>query len=241
MGVTVAVVMAMRAEAAPVISGLGAHEVAAPAALPHRWYVAEEVDGARVVIAVNGVDARHGVDLIGTEPAVMNTTAVCAAFSPDVVISAGTAGGWMRAGAEVGDVYVSWPHVVRHDRRIDLDGLREYGIGRHEVWDGAPDLAVHLGARLGVVTTSNALDESDIDRDWILDLRGEVKEMEAAAVAWVCEVHGVPFVAVKTITDLVDHPAPTAEQFSANLSAASTRLAEVVPASARYLAGRLGG
>ena len=142
----------------------------------------------------------------------------------------------MRADAEVGDVYVSWPHVVRHDRRIDLAGLREYGIGRHEVWDGAPDLAVHLGARLGVVTTSNALDESDMDRDWILDLRGEVKEMEAAAVAWVCELTKTPFVAVKTITDLVDHPTPTGDQFLANLASASERLSVAVPAAAEWVA-----
>ena len=38
-----------------------------------------------------------------------------------------------------------------------------------------------------------------------LEKRDEVKEMEAAAVAWVCELHDTPLVAVKTITDLVDH------------------------------------
>lgn len=199
-----------------------------PAGRPFEWFVADR-DDHRVVIAVNGVDSRHGVDLVGTEPAVMTTTAVIDAFGPDLVVSAGTAGGWQRAGAAVGDVYVSWPHVVRHDRRIDIDGLREYGIGRHEVWHGAPALADHLGARLGVVTTGNSLDESDTDREWILALDGEVKEMEAAAVAWVCELHNTSFVAVKTITDLVDHPTPTGEQFLANLRTASERLAAVVP------------
>ena len=233
---TIAVVMAMRAEAAPLINHFDAQLVPSPGALPHRWYVADDVHGVRVVIAVNGVDDRHGVDLIGTEPAVMNTAAVCAEFAPAMVISAGTAGGWMRADATVGDVYVAWPHVVRHDRRIDLDGLRDYGIGRHAVWEGSPELAHVLGARTGVVTTSNALDESATDREWILTLDGEVKEMEAAAVAWVCEVHAVPFIAVKTITDLVDHPASTVEQFSANLSAASQRLAEVVPAAVAHVA-----
>jgi len=36
-------------------------------------------------------------------------------------------------------------------------------------------------------------------------------------------------VAVKTITDLVDHPTPTGEQFLANLRTASDRLAAVLP------------
>ena len=210
------------------IAALDARPVAVPTGRPFEWFVAER-DDHRVVVALNGVDRRHGVDLVGTEPAVLNTGAVLDAFAPDLVVSAGTAGGWQRAGAAVGDVYVSWPHVVRHDRRIDLDGLRDYGIGRHGVWDGAPALADRLGARTGVVTTGNALDESDVDREWILTLDGEVKEMEAAAVAWVCELHDTPFVAVKTITDLVDHPTPTGEQFLANLRTASERLAVVLP------------
>lgn len=231
-----AIVMAMRAEARPVIAALGAEPVTVPDRRPFEWFVAER-DDHRVVIALNGVDRRHGVDLVGTEPAVLNAGAVCDAFAPDLVVSAGTAGGWQRAGAAVGDVYVSWPHVVRHDRRIDLEGLRDYGIGRHGVWDGAPVLAERLGARLGVVTTGNALDESAVDRKWILDLDGEVKEMEAAAVAWVCELHEVSFVAVKTITDLVDHPTPTGEQFLANLRTASERLAVVLPEVVTHWAG----
>lgn len=230
---TVAIVMAMRAEARPLIEAFGAVSHPVPAGRPFEWFVAER-DDHRVVVALNGVDRRHGVDLVGTEPAVLNTGAVLDAFAPDLVVSAGTAGGWQRAGAAVGDVYVSWPHVVRHDRRIDLDGLRDYGIGRHGVWDGAPGLADRLGARTGVVTTGNALDESDVDREWILTLDGEVKEMEAAAVAWVCELHDTPFVAVKTITDLVDHPTPTGEQFLANLRTASLRLAHVVPEAVRH-------
>jgi 5'-methylthioadenosine nucleosidase len=237
---TVAIVMAMRAEARPLVNAFDAVPHPVPARRPFEWFVADR-DDHRVVIAVNGVDPRHRVDLVGTEPAVLNTGSVIDTFAPDLVISAGTAGGWQRAGASVGDVYVSWPTVVRHDRRIDIEELREYGIGGHEVWDGAPALADHLGARLGIVTTGNALDESATDREWILALDGEVKEMEAAAVAWVCELHHTPFVAVKTITDLVDHPTPTGEQFLANLRAASERLAAVVPAVvAHWAAGGQG-
>ncbi|MEL0076010.1 MAG: hypothetical protein VW708_07740 [Ilumatobacter sp.] len=232
---TVAVVMAMRAEAAGVLQQLGARSVDGPVPLTFEWFEADR-DGIRVIVAVNGVDPRTGVDSIGTEAAALNTHEVISRFAPSLVISAGTAGAWTRSGGRVGDLYVSWPHVVHHDRRIDLDGMREYGIGSHPVWDGAPALADALGARLGIVTTGNSLDESDTDREMILSLSGEVKEMEAAAVAQVCALHGVAFVAVKAITDLVDDPAPTSEQFLDNLASASTRLAEAVPATVDHLA-----
>ena len=232
---TIAVVMAMRAEAAPLIAELGA--VARPQSEP--WpaevYVAQSDDDI-VVIGVNGVDPVYEVDLVGTEPAVLTTMKVIEGWKPDIVISAGTAGGWSRSGGQIGDVFVGWPHVVRHDRRIGIERFHEYGIGSHQVWDHSEQLADALEARKGIVTTGNSLDESDTDREWILSLNGEVKEMEAAAVAWVSALSRTPFVAVKTITDLVDHPTPTADQFLANLSTASTRLSEILPRAIRWCA-----
>ena len=44
------------------------------------------------------------------------------------------------------------------------------------------------------------------------------KEMEAAAVAWVCQRMGVAFTALKVITDLVDEPETTSGQFYRNLA-----------------------
>lgn len=232
---TIAVVIAMRAEAAPLISELGASLESAPESWPTQVYVAQSAEDT-IVIGVNGIDPVHEVDLVGTEPAVLTTMHIIERWKPDVIISAGTAGGWNRAGGQIGDVFVAWPHVVRHDRRIGIERFHEYGIGSHSVWNRSEDLAVALEARTGIVTTSNSLDESETDREWILSLNGEVKEMEAAAVAWVCELRATPFVAIKTITDLVDHPTPTADQFLANLTTASTRLSQVLPQAIRWCA-----
>ena len=231
---TIAVIMAMRAEAGPLIDELGAARYELTPSLPTQLFVVER-SGDTIVIGVNGVDPEYQVDLVGTEPAVLTTMHVIEHWQPDVVMSAGTAGGWSRSAAQIGDVFVAWPHVVRHDRRIGIEGFRDYGIGWHRVWAHSEELALHLNARKGVVTTSNSLDESDTDREWILALDGEVKEMEAAAVAWVCGLSGTPFVGIKTITDLVDHPTPTAEQFLANLSEASRQLAWAVPACIDHL------
>jgi nucleoside phosphorylase len=49
---------------------------------------------------------------------------------------------------------------------------------------------------------------------------------------------GVPFVALKTITDLADAPHPTADQFLANLHAASARLTEHLVRFVDRVAGR---
>jgi 5'-methylthioadenosine nucleosidase len=230
---TIALVIAMRAEAAPLIEELGAIPQPVGSSVPTQAFIATFGDDT-LVIGVNGVDPVHGVDLVGTEPAVLTTMQVIERWKPDVVISAGTAGGWSRSAAEIGDVYVAWPHVVRHDRRIGIERFHEYGIGSHPVWNRSEELALALGARTGIVTTGNSLDESETDREWILSLSGEVKEMEAAAVAWVCALSGTPFVAIKTITDLVDHPTPTADQFLANLNTASTRLSEILPKAIRW-------
>ncbi|MEC7174691.1 MAG: hypothetical protein VXW34_03735, partial [Actinomycetota bacterium] len=157
---TIAVIMAMRAEAGPLIDEIAAARYELTPSLPTQVFVAER-SGDTTVIGVNGIDPDHQVDLVGTEPAVLTTMQVIEHWQPDVVISAGTAGGWSRSAAQIGDVFVAWPHVVRHDRRIEIEGFRNYGIGRHLVWAYSEELAQHLDARKGVVTTSNSLDESE--------------------------------------------------------------------------------
>ena len=59
--------------------------------------------------------------------------------------------------------------------------------------------------------------------------------MEACAIAQVCAQCGVPFVAVKSITDLVDHPEAVQDAFLRNLRMASALLAERMEAAVRWL------
>lgn len=233
-GRTIAVVMAMPDEADPVIAALEAQPIPVPTGRPHRWW-ATQVENARVVIAVNGDDRRFGIPAVGPEPAVLNTAAVVDHLHPDLVISAGTAGGWASRGGSIGKVYLAHPHVIRHDRRIDIPVFDEFGLGSFPVAT-AGELAAAIGAEPGVVTTGGSLDESPHDRR-IIEAAGAVaKDMEAAAVAHTCEILGVPFMALKVITDLHDVPATNAEQFTANLATASARLAGHLVAMLRYLA-----
>jgi nucleoside phosphorylase len=124
-------------------------------------------------------------------------------------------------------VYVSRDRFVYHDRRIDLPGFREYGLGEFPAVD-ASRLAHELDLEQGIVTTSNSLDENDDDRRLIAASGACVKDMEAAAVADVGRLLGVPVMAVKAITDLVDSHVATGEQFLANLELAIARLRDAL-------------
>ena len=64
-----------------------------------------------------------------------------------------------------------------------------------------------------------------------------VKEMEAAAVAWTCQQLGVPFVALKGITDLVDGAHATRGEFESNLATAAASLQAKLAAVLRLLEG----
>lgn len=77
----------------------------------------------------NGKDAKAGVDKVGTNAATLTTYLSIDAFMPDVVISAGTAGGFASRGAEIASIFVSTA-CVNHDRRIPLPGFDEFGLGK---------------------------------------------------------------------------------------------------------------
>ncbi len=232
----IVIVVAMGAEAAPVLDRLHAVPIPVVAPLPFAWFRAER-EGCEVIVAVNGRDARHGVDKIGTQPAALNTYLVLERYRPDLVITAGTAGGWARAGGQIGDVYLSAEHFVYHDRRIAIPGYDTYGVGTYPAIR-ATAMARALGFREGIVTTGNSLDETDDDRRMIAASGALVKDMEAAAVAWVAELLAVPVLAVKAITDLVDSHAGTVEQFEANLAMASHRLCDALVAVIDWCAPR---
>jgi 5'-methylthioadenosine nucleosidase len=65
-----------------------------------------------------------------------------------------------------------------------------------------------------------------------------VKDMEAAAIAYVAELANVPFFGVKVVTDIVDGDRPTQEEFFENLAAASASLQEKIPRVIDFVVGK---
>lgn len=233
-----ALVFAMEAEALPCVTRFSLREIALHSP-PAPLRVFGGTTGAlELLVSVNGKDARFGVDRIGTEPAAQNALLTALRFQPDLMVSAGTAGGFKARGAEIGDVYLSEPPLRYHDHRIPLPGFEPYGEGRYPCIE-TTRLPSLLGVKLGRVSTANSLDATAVDLGLMDQFGAVVKEMEAAAVAQVAYDFSIPFLAVKSITDLVDSHEATHEVFLRNLERASHNLAEKLELLVEYLsAGR---
>lgn len=91
-------------------------------------------NGAKVSVVINGKCPRFNVDFVGTVPASLATFLAINQIKPELVINAGTAGGFRRKGAAIGDAFISTV-IKNHDRRIPIPGFTEYGIGSYESID----------------------------------------------------------------------------------------------------------
>jgi 5'-methylthioadenosine nucleosidase len=224
----VAIQFAMRMEAAPLLEAGRFQKIPVRSGEKFGFEFHEGVTrlGSRVLVAVAGLDERYQVDAIGTLRAGLLTQELLTQFeSPGLLINAGTAGGFYACGGQVGDVYLGQTPVVFHDRRVALPGsYPAFGEGRRPILE-LPEVAQRLGLKSGIVSTGDSLDCTPEDMKHLLRLGASVKEMEAAAIATVCDAHRVPLVLLKAITDIVDeHPdlegASTEEQFLKNYSLA---------------------
>ena len=98
--------------------------------MPTKFYRNAESDDLNIGLVVSGVDPRFGCAAVGTTPAVIATYLGIQTFKPDLVVNAGTCGGFRAKGCEIGDV-VLIKEFKHHDRSIPLPGYKEYGIGSH--------------------------------------------------------------------------------------------------------------
>lgn len=183
-----------------------------------------ELEG--VFLILNGVD--HDRDLIGCEAAAITTQVAIQRLQPDLVISCGTCGGWQRYGARVGQAYIA-DGVMFHDRRVPGDNEWDtQGLGNYPVWEGSWRVAEALGLPMGKVTTGSSFDLSP-EEDALIDANGgRLKEMEGAAVAFVCSLYNVPVMLVKAVTNLRDAESEDISDFHENLKKASLSLTETI-------------
>ena len=128
-------------------------------------------------------------------------------------------------------------NIINHDRHIPIPGFDMYGIGKTSS-TATPVLQASLGFKSGVVSSGNSLDYTDKCMDIMKEHQAAVKEMEAAAISWVCEINKLPFLCVKSITDIVDGSRPAQEEFLENLGTAARSLQEAVPRVLDFVAGK---
>ena len=124
---SVLILIAMEAEAQPLLDKLKLTKIDRPNFTESVMY--EGVyNNMKIALITNGKSKRFGVDNVGTDPATLSCYIGIDRFNPDIIINAGTAGGFKRAGACIGDAFIS-TKTHFHDRRIPIPGFTEYGKG----------------------------------------------------------------------------------------------------------------
>ncbi len=223
----ISILMAMEAEAQPLINSLRlVSQDLGKDQLPFKFYWGHTDNGILVELITAGKDPEHNVDNVGTQPATLMAYLAINEFKPDIVINAGTAGGFGMYGCRVGDVYLSKGFIF-HDRIIDIPGFDKYGIGDYPSVDTS-EIAKKLNLKTGKISTGNSLDKGWSVTDVMEQNGAIIKDMESAAIAWVCKTMNVPMFAVKAITDLFDIKEPAPRQFLKNLKMATDNLQKSV-------------
>lgn len=191
--------------------------------------------GIEISLIFNGQDFQTKLDYTGCEAATLATHLAITHFHPDLLINAGTAGGFIEKGARIGDVYLSHKYIVFHDRRVSIGAWQEMGFGYYPCFD-SDVIAKIYGYKQGICTTGSSLDLQGIDLLQIQKTGGEIKDMEAAAIAWVANLYKTPLLCIKSITDLVDSGRPTAEEFNENILLATQNVKEACFKTINYFA-----
>ena len=230
-------IVAKEDEAAPFVDRFNVEKVeGAFNPLPCILYQ-KKLHGEHVLnIVVNGT--QHGSSLVGCEAATLTTIKAIETLQPDIVINSGTCGAFKKYGAEIGKVYIG-SGVMFHDRRVMGDD--EWGtqtLGNYPLSERSKEIADALALEMAKVTTGSSLDMQPCDLQIIEENGGRLKDMEAAAVAFVCSLMKVPCLLVKSVTDLVDGGVDTFEEFSRNLHKASHELSKVNVKLVDYLVSR---
>lgn len=133
---------------------------------------------------------------IGKVNAAMHTMRAICEYHPDVVINFGSAG---TLNHKIGDIIVCNRFVDRDLRNVILDGvISEIEFDRDAI--NRVFLSEHLMEHAKLIGTCNTGDSFITQGS---DIEGDVIDMESYAVADVCSEMGIPFVAVKYVTDIV--------------------------------------
>ena len=192
------------------------------------------IGSVEVIHCTNGIDPIHKVDRIGMESAATTAWALLSLFRPCIYINAGTCGGFARRGGSIARSYLGGGSYLIHDHRVPLTGFKECGEGRIPA-TAYPGIEALLGIGSGPISSGSSLDATAEELAFFEREEVVAKDMEAAAIAGVARDWGVPFLALKTVTDLVDHPEPSHEQFLRNLSTSAEHLTDLLDASTRLI------
>lgn len=220
----IVIIIAMEIEATPVIKLFGMKETNDFSSdWPMKAYRSENLPNLSIV--VNGKCPIHGADRIGTQAAAISAWESINIFKPDLIISAGTAGGFKKYGANIGDIYISSDAIRYHDRRIPFDIFQAFQHGHYQPLE-VPHMIEKFSYKQGVVSSGDSLPLNEEDKIRMNENNARAKDMEAAAIAEVAHLRNTNMLAVKVITDFVDETECTFEQFQRNYATAVQHLTQ---------------
>jgi len=156
--------------------------------------------------------------------AAIASTVLIERYGVEAIINGGTAGG-MAKEVRLLDIVVM-TECAHHD--VSAEILTEAHPFREDIWFRSDERLLEIAkevlggeknVRFGRMVTGEQFITQEgrerIDRDYApLSV-----DMETAAIAQVCEAYGVPFIAVRCITDTADHAG--AENFERNVAEAA--------------------
>jgi adenosylhomocysteine nucleosidase len=163
-----------------------------------------KMDGVEVILLRSG---------IGKVNAAMSTTILLEKYTPDYIINTGSAGGY-DPNLNIGDLVIS-SEVRHHDVDVTVFGY-EYGqvpqlppafLADKELIkvaeEGAKEIS-EIQTAQGLIATGDSFMNDPVRVDYIREKFSDLKavEMEAAAIAQVAHQFGVPFVIIRSLSDI---------------------------------------
>lgn len=229
----IAIIVAMEDEANPIITKLHAENVDAqvfgfPVELGLKVYLSK-IEGKEIFLIKNGIDPRFNVDRVGTQAATLTAATTIQCIKPDIIISAGTAGGVKNC--KIGDVYISNSPFVYCDRVISVPNFKPYGEGHFDCF--SIDVSNDFNLKKGKIATSNSFDATPRDLKILEELQADVVDMEATAIAETASRWGLKVIALKSVTNFLNANSHT--DFDKNYKYAISQLADSVYNVVYYL------
>jgi len=210
------------------------------------------VNGVRDIYNLDGTkrtlnDIPVQVEGVSPVPSAIATWEAIRVFKPHIVISAGTAGGVRGKGVEKGKVYLSDSPVRYHDRLINFrlpgdsfepNNYQVFGIGNFPSVH-CQNLSKALNLPFGHMSTGSSFDQAQGNIAVQFEKNGAyLKEMEVAAVAEASLLRGVPFFAIKGVTDYIDPGEDFNEQFEKELEPVSEVVARTLFQVVSFVIGK---
>jgi len=230
----IALLYAMKAEGTPLAERLGLDaETELHRGLPARVRRGR-VGRIEVFLVFNGCDPVHEVDRIGLEHAAVTTWVLAEALKPQIIVNAGTCGGFQARGGAIGTTYLAGGDYLIHDHRIPLPGFDALGISRLPATRFRA-VEERLNLPIGPVSSGSSLDATEEERSFFEKEGVVAKDMEAAAIARVAADLHIPLMTMKAVTDLVDHPEPAEDAFLRNLQSTTMKLTDHMEHLVRWI------